>query len=228
MAAGLGFKTFATGDVLTAGDTNGYLMQGVLVFASAAARTSAIASPQEGQMSFLKDTNSTEYYDGAAWQTVGAASGGMTSLASGSIAAAVTGVDISSISSAYNELILYVKAVSINSTGKLNVRFNNDSGANYTYQFSTGGAFTSSSGATELVLTQNVDAAVVANSFIISIPNYTDTTSWKNLSYIGSQSDSASLNGGGLWKSTSAINRLSFATNGPSFDGGTYQLFGVK
>ncbi len=31
MAAGLGFKTFATGDVLTAGDTNGYLMQGVLV-----------------------------------------------------------------------------------------------------------------------------------------------------------------------------------------------------
>ena len=67
MAAGLGFKTFTTGDVLTAGDTNGYLMQGVLVFASAAARTSAITSPQEGQYSYLKDTNSTEYYNGSAW-----------------------------------------------------------------------------------------------------------------------------------------------------------------
>ena len=67
MAAGLGFKTFTTGEVLTAADTNGYLMQGVLVFASAAARASAITSPQEGQYTFLKDTNSTEYYDGAAW-----------------------------------------------------------------------------------------------------------------------------------------------------------------
>jgi hypothetical protein len=67
MAAGLGFKTFTTGEVLTAADTNGYLMQGVLVFASSAARASAITAPQEGQYSYLKDTNSTEYYDGAAW-----------------------------------------------------------------------------------------------------------------------------------------------------------------
>jgi hypothetical protein len=76
MAAGQGFKTFATGDVLTAADTNGYLMQGVWVFASAAARTSAVTSPQEGNMSFLKDTNSVEYYDGAAWVAVGGSSSG--------------------------------------------------------------------------------------------------------------------------------------------------------
>lgn len=67
MAAGLGFKTFVTGDVLTASDTNGYLMQGVLVFASAAARSAAITSPQEGQCSYLKDTNAVEVYDGANW-----------------------------------------------------------------------------------------------------------------------------------------------------------------
>jgi hypothetical protein len=75
MAAGLGFKTFTTGEVLTAADTNGYLMQGVLVFADAAARTAAVASPQEGQMSFLKDTNSTEYYSGSAWVAVAGATG---------------------------------------------------------------------------------------------------------------------------------------------------------
>jgi hypothetical protein len=67
MAAGLGFKTFTTGEVLTAGDVNGYLMQGVLVFASAAARDSAITSPQEGQFAYLKDTNVTTYYTGSAW-----------------------------------------------------------------------------------------------------------------------------------------------------------------
>jgi hypothetical protein len=81
MAAGLGFKTFTTGEVLTAADVNGYLMQGVLVFASAAARTSAITSPQEGQYSFLKDTNALEYYDGATW--VGAPVGDITGITTG-------------------------------------------------------------------------------------------------------------------------------------------------
>ena len=79
MAAGLGFKEFTTGDVLTAADANGYLAsQVVMVFASAAARTSAIASPQEGMISYLKDTNATEYYDGSAW--VGAPQGDITSV----------------------------------------------------------------------------------------------------------------------------------------------------
>ena len=72
MAAGLGFKTFTTGEVLTASDVNGYLMQGVLVFASAAARNAAITSPQEGQFAYTKDTNSLWYYDGAAWVASGA------------------------------------------------------------------------------------------------------------------------------------------------------------
>jgi hypothetical protein len=77
MAAGLGYKEFATGDVLTAADANGYLAsQVVMVFASAAARTSAIASPQEGMISYLKDTNSTEYYSGSAWAAIGAGGGG--------------------------------------------------------------------------------------------------------------------------------------------------------
>jgi hypothetical protein len=71
MAAGLGFKDFVTGEVLTAADVDGYLMQGVWVFADAAARTAAVPSPQEGNMSFLKDTNSTEYYSGSAWVAVG-------------------------------------------------------------------------------------------------------------------------------------------------------------
>jgi hypothetical protein len=72
MAAGLGFKNFTSGSVLTAADVNGYLMQGVLVFASTAARDSAITSPQEGQFAYTKDTNGLWYYDGAAWVASGA------------------------------------------------------------------------------------------------------------------------------------------------------------
>jgi hypothetical protein len=72
MAAGLGFKTFTTGEVLTSADVNGYLMQGVLVFASEAARDAAITSPQEGQFAYTKDNNSLWYYSGAAWVASGA------------------------------------------------------------------------------------------------------------------------------------------------------------
>jgi hypothetical protein len=67
MAAGLGFKDFATGEVLTAADVDGYLMQGVWVFASATARDAAVTSPQEGNFAYLKDTNVTTYYTGSAW-----------------------------------------------------------------------------------------------------------------------------------------------------------------
>ncbi len=78
MAAGLGFKTFNTGDVLSAADTNGYLMQGVLVFADAAARSAAITSPQEGQTSYLKDTDVIQVYSGSAWVTKSGGSSPLT------------------------------------------------------------------------------------------------------------------------------------------------------
>ena len=78
MAAGLGFKTFNTGDVLSAADTNGYLMQGVLVFADATARTAAITSPQEGQTSYLKDTDVIQVYSGSAWVTKSGGSSPLT------------------------------------------------------------------------------------------------------------------------------------------------------
>jgi hypothetical protein len=67
MAAG-GFKTFVAGEILTAADTNDFLMQGVLVFASASARNSAITSPVEGQFAYLSDTNILTFYNGTAWE----------------------------------------------------------------------------------------------------------------------------------------------------------------
>ncbi len=69
--AGLGRKVFTAGEVLTAANVNGYLMdQTVMVFAGTAARASAIATATEGMISYLTDgtgSQAVEYYDGAAW-----------------------------------------------------------------------------------------------------------------------------------------------------------------
>jgi hypothetical protein len=74
MAAGLGFKDFVTGEVLTAADVDGYLMQGIWVFANATARDAAVTSPQEGNACYLKDTNQVLTYSGSAWVAVGGGS----------------------------------------------------------------------------------------------------------------------------------------------------------
>ena len=76
--AGAGYKLFQTGDVLTAAQVNTYLNeQTVMVFASAAARTTALTSVlAEGMVSYLQDTNAVEVYNGTAWTAVG---GGLTS-----------------------------------------------------------------------------------------------------------------------------------------------------
>ena len=72
MTANAGYHLFNTGDVLTAAQVQYNLQnQTIMYFASSAARSSALgAAVVEGMFSYLADTNSTEYYDGAAWQSI--------------------------------------------------------------------------------------------------------------------------------------------------------------
>ena len=67
--AGLGFKDFTVGQVLTSAQVDGYLMQQtVMRFASASARTTALSGVlAEGMISYLDDTNAVEKYDGSSW-----------------------------------------------------------------------------------------------------------------------------------------------------------------
>ena len=88
--AGAGYKLFVSGDVLTAAQVNTYLNeQTVMVFATSAARTSALSLVlAEGMMSYLQDSNTVFYYDGAAWNAL--ASGDITAITAG------TGISVTS------------------------------------------------------------------------------------------------------------------------------------
>lgn len=67
--AGLGRKDFAAGDVLSAADVDGYLMdQAVMKFASDAARSAAIGTAvSAGMVSYRTDGTALELYNGSAW-----------------------------------------------------------------------------------------------------------------------------------------------------------------
>jgi hypothetical protein len=87
--AGLGYKAFSAGAVLTAAQVQGYLQdQAVMLFASSAARTTALASPSQGMTTYLTDSNTYwQYFDAynSSTNPGGAASAGWYPL-SGSVA----------------------------------------------------------------------------------------------------------------------------------------------
>ena len=79
--AGLGRKIFTAGEVLTAANVQGYLMdQTVMVFADESARNTAITSPSGGMFAYLTDQDSLYFYNGtaSAWApfSAGAKGGG--------------------------------------------------------------------------------------------------------------------------------------------------------
>jgi len=66
--AGAGFRTFVDGEYFTAAQVNTYLMeQAVMVFADASTRSSAIAAPSEGMLTYLTGTDALEVYNGSSW-----------------------------------------------------------------------------------------------------------------------------------------------------------------
>ena len=176
MAAGQGFKTFTTGEVLTAGDVNGYLMQGINVFTNATARDAAITAPAEGQFAFTKDNNSLWYYDGAAWVASGAtgdiegvtagtglSGGGTSGTVTVSIDTAVT-VDVSTAQTLTNKTL---------TSPVINLSLNAQTGTTYTFVLSDNGKLVTASNASAqtytIPLNSSVAYAVGAQINIIQI-----------------------------------------------------------
>ena len=159
------------------------------------------------------------------------AGGGMTSLASGSMAAASTGVDLTSISSAYEDLILVASGLSFTGiNANVSLRLNNDSGNNYgwsTFLYNTttsGGAVNTTA---EIAVAITTATANTNGQIIIRLPNYADTTSGQIVESSGFVG--VHITGGvGFWSTTDAVNRITLFAGGTNFDAGTYELFGVK
>ena len=154
----------------------------------------------------------------------------------GSAAASVT---FSSISGSYTDLVLIVSGRSARaaSDDSLYMRFNSDTGSNYSFTDLNGNGTTASSGRasnqTYLRPAANIDAASQpAGSFspvIISISNYSNTTTYKTML---SRNNMAARETGavvGLWRSTAAISTiLVYAASANLTAGSTFTLYGIK
>jgi hypothetical protein len=244
MAAGLGYIEFATGDILTAAAANGYLAsQSVMVFADAAARTAAITSPQEGMVSYLKDTNATQYYSGSAWVSIGGSSAkSFALLNSGGTSLSGSTTTISSLSGYDQFLILVSSASTSGSNVDYTIRFNADSGSNYSFFGAQGRATTNyestnihtaqqSTSTTGFLVSTGSNSAGSASS-IGMLVNGGNSAGVKVVESVGGATADGGVNHysrwfKGVWNNSSVISSISIVASTGTFDAGTIFIYGA-
>ena len=112
--------SYTSGEVLTAANLS-VTNSGIPVFATTVTRDAAFGGTgektlAEGQFAYIETTNTTQYYDGAAWQSVGATPG-LVLITSQTIGSAVSSV---TVSSAFSATYDYYKITINGGTGSVN------------------------------------------------------------------------------------------------------------
>lgn len=150
----------------------------------------------------------------------------------GSTAATVT---FSGISSAYTDLKVVIVATAATG-GNFGFRFNSDTGTNYSRTMLRGNGTTASSGSSTNIdyfqLTNGATIGTTPSLHTVDLFSYAGST-YKTILY----TENSDYNGSGsvvyqvgLWRSTSAINRIDFfQQSGTDFAAGsTFTIYGIK
>lgn len=144
---------------------------------------------------------------------------------------AVSGVAFNSIPATYTDLVLVFHGAFTAGTGVQNfgMRFNGDAGTNYSHQRNLGDG-TSPSGERQTNISRATIGDVGSNKCIIvaNIFNYTNTNIHKPVIANGGEATYL-WNYASMWRSTTAINSITFNGSGSTFaSGSTFTLYGIK
>jgi hypothetical protein len=147
----------------------------------------------------------------------------------GSAAATVT---FSTISGAYTDLIL-VAEYTVSGGGDHLVRFNSDTGSNYsvTVLAGTGSATGSGRSSSQTSYNPNWNSDQPSQRIIIThqIQNYSNSTTYKTLLTRLNNASSQTVASVGLWRSTSAITSIDLLRSAGNYNSGsTFTLYGIK
>ena len=162
-----------------------------------------------------------------------------TPIATTTLGSDTSSISFTSISGSYTDLVLILFARSTRPTtdDTLVMRFNNDSGSNYskTRLVGTGSAASSyTSGSTTAFLLDAISGASnPTGEFspnIYNIMNYSNTTTYKTIVTRSNTASAYVVAETGLWRSTAAVNRIDLSLNtGPNFKAGTMAtLYGIQ
>jgi hypothetical protein len=142
------------------------------------------------------------------------------------VGTATPSVTFSSISGAYTDLVLIVKATTL--SANYNLRFNGDTGTNYSYTSLYGDG-------TSTVSNRSSNNTVIGLTFTssgepmskIQIQNYSSTNIYKGVLIRQDDASNATMATVGLWRNTAAITSISIISPGNIPVGSTFSLYGI-
>lgn len=148
----------------------------------------------------------------------------------GSAAASVT---FSSIPSTYTDLVLVFNGSNATSNNGLRLRFNSDTGSNYSYTalYGNGTSAASDRGSSTTGAQIATDIASTQATCVAQIMNYSNTTT--NKTCIGRGSSAANFADAqvSLWRNTAAITSVTVLLGAGTSNfstGSTFSLYGIK
>lgn len=163
-----------------------------------------------------------------------------TPIASTTLGSNTTTVTLSSIPSTYTDLRVVIVPASSSGTNGIRMRINSDTGTNYSTTFLTGTGTAGNSGRETSNLNMSLGnytgAPTTLGQVLITLDflNYANTSMWKTVLIKNNQPTNATELNTGLWRSTSAINSLSFNINtfgsstGNFITGSVFTLYGIQ
>lgn len=193
---------FTSGQVLTAAQVT-QINTGIPVFATTTTRDAAFGGAgektlAEGQFAYIEATNTTQYYDGAAWQSVGTTPGLVCVKAETTFSGASSVTADSVFTSTYTNYMIKFRYITNNTVQpSFKLRASGTSAStNYNYQYINGNASSvGAAGATaqtsaNFALYTNGDfkAAATLELFspqIAEATNFTSLNAWSPASYSG-------------------------------------------
>jgi hypothetical protein len=143
-------------------------------------------------------------------------------------------ITFSSIPATYTDLRLVV--VPVGATGDLRIRFNSNTGSNYSNMYLAGTGTETNSGtylnATSMILTNyNTMSSTVPDMRSLDLFSYAGSTYKTGLinEFVGRNGSGSIAIAVGLWRQTDAINRMDLFTVGTEFQSGTTAtIYGIK
>lgn len=236
--------TFVTSQVLTSDQMNQSARTGVPVFAGTTERDAAFGGTgektlAEGQLCYLESTNVVQYYDGAAWATVGPTTAASFVYITQGTFSAVASVSMpaSTFTSTYKNYKVLLKVDTTSAHQTLNVRVNvagtPQTGSTYLggwVQINNSGTLSqtgsnSNTSATATYLHSGIGATLDLTVFD---PLSSGTpTSWSGTGRgADSSNNTAGCSGGNFQNSNQVNDGLTFVVAGTF--GGTYYVYGIK
>jgi len=221
---------FVAGEILTAVEMT-QVNTGVPVFATTTTRDNAFSGTGEkvlaqGQFAFIEATNTTQYYNGSAWVTVGAS--GLTLITSQVIGSAVASVQVTGAFSTTYDAYKIIVAGGAGSSANAGIRMTlGATAANYYYGiplaiYSGGGAASLAGTNTTSWEVGSVNAASLNVNVELVDPFNTKTT--KMFAQVAK--DTSGGSGGGFLDNTTSYTAFTFTPSAGTFTGGTIYVYG--